>query len=597
MLNDTDRLPQILSSMSHETPRTIGSTSPDPSAPQPVDNAKLRKKLERSLQLQSQLLELLEHAAIATTLDGTVVYWNRCASDLYGWQASEAIGKNIMEITVAEGLETSADAIMSALREGQSWQGEFVVHRRDGSRFTAMVADYPIFSDEGELVGMIGLSREISQLEKPAREADAEDLTLERVNAIAMKLLAEPDVEHLLQVVIDAATELTRSEFGSFYHIAREPQGDRRIVHAHAGLLRHRIADLPTPGDIDQLEPMFRNPVRIDDVRKDPRYTVNSQLIGMPTGQPEMLSYLAVPVISRTGELLGGLFLGHTKEGAFSERMERTAMALAGQSAIAIDNSRLFQTAQQEFRMRKRTETEVRLANEVVDQASDAKNQFLAMLSHELRTPLTPVLAAVYVLETDERMPEEFRPFIDIIHRNIELEARLIDDLIDFTRISRGTLQLNMESVDLHRLVKHVVEIVEHDLEEKRIGLALRLDANRHQLHGDAGRLQQVLWNLLKNAIKFTAPGGTITITTANDADGWITLRVSDTGIGIPEDRLPYIFNAFEQGERAVSRTSGGLGLGLAISRKIVEMHSGRLTAFSAGSGLGSTFIMELPEV
>jgi len=221
-----------------------------------------------------------------------------------------------------------------------------------------------------------------------------------------------------------------------------------------------------------------------------------------------------------------------------------------------------------------------------------AKDQFLAMLSHELRTPLTPVLASASALESDRISPESMRESVQIIRRNVELEARLIDDLLDLTRISTGKVQLNSEVVDAHTLLRNALEICHADIEQKHLQLNLDLAAQKFHLQADPARVQQILWNLIKNAVKFTPRNGEVAIATSNDADGQLRVEVADSGIGIEPEALPKIFDAFEQGGRT---KFGGLGLGLAISKTLAEAHKGTITAESAGRDQGAKFSVVLP--
>ncbi|MFP5286120.1 MAG: ATP-binding protein, partial [Thermoanaerobaculia bacterium] len=239
--------------------------------------------------------------------------------------------------------------------------------------------------------------------------------------------------------------------------------------------------------------------------------------------------------------------------------------------------------------------TERKRTQEAVEAASRAKDHFLAVLSHELRTPLTPVLAAVTRLEADEALRPDMREALAMIRRNVELEARLIDDLLDLTRIARGKIELRREVTDARQLLHHAVDLgCSRDVAAGRIRLELGLAAGDYRLWADAPRLTQVFWNLLNNAVKFTPDGGALTVRSAAGG-GLLGIEVSDTGIGIEPELLPRIFDAFEQAERRITRRFGGLGLGLAVSKAIVEMHGGTLAAESAGPGRGATFRVELP--
>ena len=222
------------------------------------------------------------------------------------------------------------------------------------------------------------------------------------------------------------------------------------------------------------------------------------------------------------------------------------------------------------------------------------KDEFLAALSHELRTPLTPVLMTVAALETDPRIPEDVRLELKMVHRNVELEVRLIDDLLDSARITQGKLPLDLRMQDAHARISDVVRICRDEIAEKRLNLVLEMRAERHCVPSDGDRLQQVLWNLVKNAVKFTPEGGTVRVRTEDAAGNRLAIRVIDSGIGIESQLLPHVFNVFEQGGGETTKRFGGLGLGLAISKAVVEAHGGTLTAFSEGRDRGATFTVEL---
>ncbi len=248
---------------------------------------------------------------------------------------------------------------------------------------------------------------------------------------------------------------------------------------------------------------------------------------------------------------------------------------------------------------RKRAEVALNAAKETAEAASRAKDHFLAQLSHELRTPLTPVLMTATALRDDDALPDAVREQLAMVARNVSLEARLIDDLLDLTRITRGKLDLRAEPCDLHSLLGNVVEIVREEAREKQIDLVLDLKAQRHQLTGDPARLQQVFWNLLRNAVKFTNDGGQIRLRSHNSAplegsggEADFCVEVSDNGIGFDPAAAKRLFRPFEQ---EGDHHFGGLGLGLAIAHAIVDLHGGSIRAESAGSGRGATFTVELP--
>jgi signal transduction histidine kinase len=231
-------------------------------------------------------------------------------------------------------------------------------------------------------------------------------------------------------------------------------------------------------------------------------------------------------------------------------------------------------------------------AREQAEAANNAKDRVLAMLSHELRTPLTPVLLASSILSEMPSVPDEIRNELRTIARNVELEARLIDDLLDATQLSLGKCSLMLEMIDLNILVHSALKICSQEIAAKGLTVHFDLAAAENTLRADPARLQQVFWNVIKNAIKFTPPNGTITIHSSNPRKDRLRLQVIDSGIGITASALPKIFDPFEQ---AGQIGLGGLGLGLAISKGIIELHGGQISALSPGAGHGATFVIELP--
>ncbi len=238
---------------------------------------------------------------------------------------------------------------------------------------------------------------------------------------------------------------------------------------------------------------------------------------------------------------------------------------------------------------------ETEQARAEAEAAGRAKDHFLAVLSHELRTPLTPIVMALRALSRRGDLPETVRSAHEMIQRNVQLEAHFIDDLLDVTRISHGKLEIAREEMDLHEAATRAVEVSTPDIEAKGQTLTVALDAAEHRLRGDSSRLQQALWNLLKNASKFTPSGGRISLRSHNVSPGWLVFEVTDSGIGMDAVVLEKIFNPFEQADPSITREFGGLGLGLAIAKATVEAHGGELRASSDGLDKGSVFTLSLP--
>ena len=233
-------------------------------------------------------------------------------------------------------------------------------------------------------------------------------------------------------------------------------------------------------------------------------------------------------------------------------------------------------------------------ARQAAEAASKAKDHFVAVLSHELRTPLAPITIALGTLLRRKDLPPPVQRAHEMILRNVQLEAHFIDDLLDLTRIERGKMEVARVPMDLHEAIGRAIEISSPDIEAKHQELGVALDAADHRVNGDFARLQQALWNLLKNASKFTPPGGSLHLRSYNEA-GRIVIEVTDSGIGMEADAVTRIFNPFEQANPSIIREFGGLGLGLAIAKATVDAHEGTLQASSPGRHRGATFAMRLP--
>lgn len=292
---------------------------------------------------------------------------------------------------------------------------------------------------------------------------------------------------------------------------------------------------------------------------------------------------------------------------AGAERIRRLAAYGTGGNISILERpfrpSTLISVVQSALRARRRQYDTRKLlmeldqAREQAEQSSRAKDDFLAALSHELRTPLNPVLLLATDHARNESLPAELREDFDLIARNVSLEARLIDDLLDLTRITRGKLKLDLRPVNVHRAVREAVVTTAADFAEKNITLNVKLPATRTTVAADEVRFQQILWNVLKNAAKFTPSGGHVLAETFDDGDG-IAIRITDSGVGMTAGELERVFEAFRQGDHARPNSGhrfGGLGLGLAICRMLVTSHGGTITAASPGPGQGSSFTLRLP--
>jgi signal transduction histidine kinase/ActR/RegA family two-component response regulator len=442
---------------------------------------------------------------------------------------------------------------------------------------------------EGRNAGRVWSFRDISDQRRADEAVRQEALMLELLNTTGIRLSSELDPRALVQAVTDAATQLSGARFGAFFYNVTDARGDTYRLYALSGAPREAFEKLGSPRATPLFGPTFRgeDPIRCDDVLRDPRYGTMPPHRGMPPGHLPVRSYLAVPVISRTGEVLGGLFFGHPEPGVFGERTERLVVGVAAQAAVALDNARLLEAAQ------KAAESE-RAARHAADRVSSMKDDFLATLSHELRTPLGAILGWSQILRARTMSEAELHRGLEVIERNARVQTQLIDDLLDMSRIAAGTMRLDLQSIDPASFVEAAIETVRPAAEAKGIALTRRLDPATGPVTGDPNRLQQVVWNLLSNAVKFTGTHGRIDVVLERAAEH-VQIVVADTGAGIAPEFLPRVFDRFRQGDSSRTRTARGMGLGLSIVKYLVEHHGGEVEATSPGEGRGATFRVRLP--
>jgi PAS domain S-box-containing protein len=488
-------------------------------------------------------------------------------------------------LVVPEYLPKHGEALEEIRALGISRPFESEIVRRDGTRVPILCGGTSLSRPhDGQGVTWVVDITAQKRLESELRDSVG---VIDTVNRVGRRISAELDLERLVQEVTDAATMLSGAHFGAFFYKRVDKRVDERgeeyMLYALSGAPRAAFADFPMPRSTAVFAPTFsgQGVVRLDDVTKDARYGHNPPHHGMPAGHLPVLSYLAVPVVSRSGEVLGGLFFGHPEAGVFQERHERLVVGLAAQAAIAIDNARLFAAAEQ--------------ARAEAVAASRAKDEFLSVVSHELRTPLSSMLNWLKVLQRGGSVrAERFERALASMERSTRMQAKLIDDLLDVSRIVSGRMQIEFRPVSLVTPVRAALDTVAPTAEAKGVRLETTIDGAALPVAGDPDRLQQIAWNLLSNSVKFTPAGGSVRVS-LGAADGRAALVVHDTGRGIAPDFLPHIFERFRQADAAATRAQSGLGLGLAIVRHLVELHGGTVTVDSAGEGHGATFRVELP--
>jgi len=423
-----------------------------------------------------------------------------------------------------------------------------------------------------------------------------ETKALELMKSATETLASTIDLRQLMQAITDAATQLTGAEFGAFFYNGKDDNGDAYMLYTLSGAPRDAFAHLGQPRPTKVFGPTFYGsaPIRSDDIRKDPRYGSMAPHHGMPPGHLPVVSYLAASIISRSGEVMGGLFFGHSQSAMFSERSEELIGAFVVQASIAIDNARLYDMAQRAAQEREHLLASERAARAEAERHNKMKDEFLAMLAHELRNPLAPITSAAQLLRLPEVNEGLRLKASNIISRQVRHMTELVDDLLDVSRVTRGLVKLENEILDLNKVAMAAVEQARPHIEERQHALTVELPDEPVPVEGDRTRLIQVLVNLLNNSAKYTPPGGCIVLAvTAGDTTAEVS--VCDNGTGIDAQLLPHVFDLFTQADRAPDRSQGGLGIGLALVKSIVRMHNGQVAAHSDGPQQGTSMTVALP--
>jgi PAS domain S-box-containing protein len=489
----------------------------------------------------AKIVDSSDDAIVSKDLDGVIQSWNRAAERMFGYTAAEAIGRSIRLIIPAD-RQHEEDFVLAEIRAGRPVRHyETVRQRKDGSLVPISLTVSPILAEDGEVIGASKIARDVSEQARLRAEAEEQAHIAGELGQVGSTLAASLDREAIVQRVTDAGRELTGAEFGAFFREPVHPGSDDAPgPYALSGTARESMG----PG------------VRLEDVTRDPRHVC-----------------LVVPVRDAVGAVIGRLLFGHSARGAFTASHEQLAGGIAAWASIALENARLFQEARQADRL---------------------KDEFLAVLSHELRTPLNAIMGYARLLRGGVLEGPRAGQALETLERNASALTQIVEDVRDVSRIVSGKVRLDVQPVELPVIVHDAVETVRPAADAKGVSLQAIVDPRLAPVSGDPNRLQQVAWNLLSNAVKFTPRGGRVQIR-AERVNSHVELTVSDTGIGIKAEFLPFVFERFRQADSGTTRKSGGLGLGLSIVRHIVELHGGTVQATSEGEDHGATFRVLLP--
>ena len=567
------------------------------------------------------IIDSSEDAIISKTLEGYITSWNSAAENMFGYREDEVVGKHI-SILIPKDRLAEEDMIINNIRHGRRVQHFRTIRlRKDGSSLPISLTISPVKSADGTIIGASKIARDISDQVRAEQETQKHLRNLEYMLSVGHTLSETLELQSILQKLTDITTRLTGAEFGAFFYNRKDSSGESYMLYTLSGASREAFNDYGIPRNTLLFSKTFNGEgiFRSDDIRLEPHYGKNPPYNGMPPGHLPVVSYLAVPVTSTSGEVIGGLFFGHSLPGMFTAEHEKLLIGIAPQAAVAIDNAKLY---------------------EEITALNSLKDEFIGVAGHELRTPITTIKGYLQLLE-DQAPLGLTKDFIEKALRQVNKLNRLITDLLDVTRIHAGKLDYSARRTSLTQLVKECIETV-WQINTSHI-IESRLPEQEIFIMADATKIEQVLINFLTNAIKYSpnankihiqvnshpgAPGGPhqpISVqsgataphhpTTSQSGDtgpnhpttiqseatvpnhpatpGYVVVSVRDCGIGIPKEHLENIFHRYyrvNQSQHAIS----GLGIGLYISKEIIDRHNGSIWAESK-EGEGSTFYFSLP--
>lgn len=532
------------------------------------------------------IVESSDDIIISKDLNGYIKSWNVSAERILGYAAGEAIGRHISLIIPKERLNEE-DEIISKIRAGERVQHYETIRRaKDGHMVDLSITVSPVKDQNGIIIGASKIARDISERKRTENQLREERETLETLNRLAPALASSLDVRSLIQHATDEATKVTGAAFGAFFYNVMSEDGQAYLLYTLSGAPKEAFSKLGMPRATDVFGPTFKAEGTIisDDITADPRYGKNAPHKGMPEGHLPVKSYLAVPVSSRTGEVIGGLFFGHPETGVFAERDARVAEGIAALAATGIDNARLYE--------------QVKQGQKRAEEASRAKTDFLATMSHEIRTPMNAIIGLSSILSASSPLSSKQSECIRTLQTSADTLLTLINDLLDISKIEAKSVELEETPFSLYQLMNDIQSMMSIRAQEKGLKFSVSMEDVRGLIFvGDPTRLRQVVMNLCSNAVKFTEKGEVrvdVGFELKELDTSLISICVRDTGIGVAADKKDSIFEKFVQADTSISRKYGGTGLGLAISKNLIEAMQGSI-ALETEIGKGSAFTVSVP--
>jgi PAS domain S-box-containing protein len=545
-----------------------------------------RKRAEAAHRHLAAIVESSEDAIIGKDPHGIITTWNQGAERIFGYTAEEVIGSPVSILAAPERLDEMPGILSKVLQGDRVHHFETRRRRKDGHIIDVALSISPVRDASGKIVGASKIARDITDRKIAEKERAEAKRTAELLNGVGPRLAAQLDPKKLVQEVTDIATTLVGAEFGSFFHNLVNERGESYMLYTLSGVPPEAFAGFPMPRNTEVFGPTFRGDgaVRSEDITKDRRYGKNAPHYGMPKGHLPVRSYLAAPVVARSGEVLGGLFFGHSQPAMFGQQHEDIVMGIAAQAAIAMDNARLFEQSNW-------TQAELKRSNEELRRANRDLEVFAYSASHDLQEPLRTIAISAQLLERSlgQKLAGDDAMFLGNIHTASDRMGALIQDLLTYARAARHE-EGQPAAVDTRPILAEVLEGLQALIQQSGAIITFG-ELPAVSIH--ASRLAQVFQNLIGNAIKYRREEVPRVHISAVETDGWCVFSVADNGIGIELEYAERIFALFK---RLHGRDEyPGSGIGLAICQRVVEQYGGRIWLDQSELGRGSTFCFSIP--
>jgi PAS domain S-box-containing protein len=535
-----------------------------------------RKVAEMSQARLAAIVESSDDAIISKTLEGRIVTWNRGAQRVFGYTTEEAVGK-LVTMLIPEERRGEEDVILGRLRRGEPIEHyETVRVTKDGRRIDVSLTVSPIRDGSGRLIGASKVARDVTarRQSEQALVALKDELAgqladVRRLQEMSIRLSASLETRPIMEETLRTALAVGGADRGMLTLCVGDESRPTvgTAVGFDDGFLK-RLDAMPLGGACGTAF-LERRRVVVEDVETDPLFVGFREL----ARDYDFRAVHSLPLLTRSGDCLGTLSIHYREPRRPSDRELHLIDLCVRQAVDCLENARLY---------------------EALREADRRKDEFLATLAHELRNPLAPIGNALHILRLSGELTPAGERVREIMERQLNQMVRLVDDLLEVSRITRGKIELRRESVDLAAVVRTAIETCQPQLEAAGHRLAVDLPSEPLLLPADPLRLSQVVGNLLSNAAKYTEAGGRIDVSVRRDGNRAV-LVVRDSGIGIPREMLRRVFDMFAQIDKSSRRSQGGLGIGLALAKSLVQMHGGRIEARSEGTGRGSEFIVTLP--